>query len=94
MMHKHTWKLTRHNVDYIAYVFVGAGIFFAIPQVYEIYSTQNASGVSMITWVGWTFLGFFWGFYGWYRKIKPILISAFFKIGLNIMIVYGIILYG
>ena len=93
-MHAHTWKLTRHNLDYIAYVFIGAGIFFAIPQVLEIYSTQNASGVSIMTWAGWTVFGFFWAFYGYFRRIRPILISSIFKIIINSMIVYGVLLYG
>ena len=93
-MHAHTWHLTRHNVDYIAYVFITLGILLALPQVIQIYSTHDASGVSIITWAGWAVFGFFWAFYGYYRRIRPILISSIFKIIINSMVVYGVILYG
>jgi len=93
-MHKHTWKLTRHNLDLVAYVFIGVGIFFAVPQVIEIYDSKDASGVSLMTWAGWSGSAIFWIFYGWYRRIRPIFIGSFFKLALNLMIVYGVVLYG
>jgi len=84
----------KKTVSKLAYVMIIVGLILAVPQVYEIYATKDATGVSIITWAGWIVSGFFWIIYGIAIRQAPIVISAFLKIILNGMIVYGIILYG
>ena len=91
---RHSWRLTRHPLDFMAYIFIAGGAGLAIPQIIRIFETQNASGLAIESWIGWSLFGVFWLLYGHVRKLYPIMLGSFAKIFLNALVVYGIILYG
>jgi len=90
----HLAKKKSKTIDAFAYIFVIFGIIFLLPQVYKIYTEQQAGGLEIVTWVAFTIMGIFWLYYAIERDLKPLIISAVFKLFLNGVIVVGIVKYG
>lgn len=68
--------------------------FFTIPQLIQIFSTKNAQGLSIITWLLFVFstsVLFYWGVK---RKLKPIYIPQAVWLISELIMIYGIIMYG
>lgn len=91
---KHLAKKKSKTIDRFAYVFVILGILFVVPQAFKIYSEQQAGGLEIVTWIAFSFMGVFWLYYAIERDLKPLIISAVFKLIINIIIVVGIVKYG
>tara|TARA_B100000029_G_C16976208_1_gene741897 strand:+ start:236 stop:514 length:279 start_codon:yes stop_codon:yes gene_type:complete len=87
-------KVLNKRFDQIGYVFIGLGIIIALPQLLQIYDTQSAEDINIYTWFGLLGSAIFWLIYGIERKVKPIAIGSVSKIILNVIVIYGIILYG
>ena len=86
-------KIKRKEVDYIAYFAIVIGIFFTVPQLYEIIANQSAGSVSLLSWIAYTVMSFFWLIYGIERNLKPVIISSAIYIILDFIIVLSIVKY-
>ena len=84
----------KNFIDKLA-LFMGiVGPLMTIPQVWKIYYYQNASGVSAISWVSYLLNAIVWLAYGISHKEKPIIITNAFWIVLEIIVIFGTIIYG
>ncbi|OGG20342.1 hypothetical protein A3D03_02220 [Candidatus Gottesmanbacteria bacterium RIFCSPHIGHO2_02_FULL_40_13] len=79
-------------MDKSVYLLVVAGITANIPQLTKIWGEKNTAGVSLITWLGFLTGSLFWLSYGLIHKEKPIIISNFFFVLIQLFIVLGLIL--
>ena len=76
-------------------IYVVAILFplMAIPQVLKIWVERNATGVSLVTWSAFLVLQSFWFAYGIVHKEKPIIISSSLWVIIEVLIVFGAVLY-
>ena len=80
-------------LDKIIYVIGVLGPIMTIPQLTNIWIDHNAAGVSVISWSSYLVMAVFWFIYGIIHRIKPIIVTYFFWILIDILIVLGIILF-
>lgn len=93
--HQHLFHhIHSKGLDKLAYVFVIIGIAVGVPQIYQIFDDQSAGDISAESWLGYTAGSIFWIWYGIERKVKPIILSAFLHLVVNVIVLYGIYLYG
>lgn len=87
----HLGQQGKKELDYVGYAIIFLSLAFTAPQVMMIFENESAEDVSLITWVGYTILGFWWLFYGIERGVKPIILSSLLHIGVDVIVVYGIV---
>jgi MtN3 and saliva related transmembrane protein len=95
----HLNHLTRHklnskfnSINTIAY-FVGLiAPLMTLPQLYTIWIQKNIQGVSIQTWFGFCIFNAFWVLYGTIHKDKPIIFSNLAWIGMQCLIVLGVLI--
>ncbi len=92
--HQKVKPVKKRFIDRIIYFIVFIGPLMTITQVVEIWINKNASGVSIITWGAYLFTSMFWLNYGLFHKDRPIILSAGMWIFMEILIIFGILLYG
>ena len=80
-------------LDKIIYFIAIGGPLLTIPQAYEIFTKKTAAGVSLLTWVMYGIVDIFLIAYTFRHKIKPLLITYFAYLLIDIIIVTGIIIY-
>lgn len=80
-------------IDEIIYIIAFLGPIMIIPQVIKIWINHNAGGISLISWVSFTIFSFFWLVYGIIHNEKPIIITNFFALILNLIIVISIFIF-
>jgi uncharacterized protein with PQ loop repeat len=75
--------------------FVGlVGPIMTIPQITKIFLEKNAAGISIISWIAYFFTSFFWLAYGVIHKEKPIIVTYFVWLILDVFIIVGTLMYG
>ena len=83
----------KHRIETFA---LAAGVvqpLITLPQIVTIYSNQSAKDVSLLTWIGYLFFGITFLVYGIAFKLKPIWIGQIIWVGVQAVIVFGILLY-
>lgn len=75
------------------YVLAVAAPIALLPQVYQIFAYKDASGLSLTTWLLLGCSNCLWGVYGLVHKEKLVLTASCLMAILNMVVVYGIILY-
>lgn len=80
-------------LDRSIYVIGIAGPALTIPQLFKIWSAKSAAGVSLITWASYSILAFFWLIYGLLHREKPIILTYFSWLVVDLLVVLGVIIY-
>jgi len=80
-------------LDGLVFVVAFVGPLTTVPQVFHIFHTQNADGVSILTWFLYSLVQAVWLLYGVAHKNKPIIISNFFWIFWQMLVMIGAIIY-
>jgi uncharacterized protein with PQ loop repeat len=83
-----------HFVDSLIYIAGIIGPLVSIPQLMDIWIDKNAGGISVFTWIGYCVLTFIWLVYGYVHHEKPIIITQYIWLFINIAVTIGAILYG
>lgn len=81
-------------MDRVIYAMGIIGPIMTIPQLTKIWLEQSAAGVSVISWATYLLIAVTWTVYGILHKEKPIIFTYAIWILLDILIVFGVILYG
>ena len=86
-------KKERTNIDR-AMLMVGIlGPFATIPQIYAVYVGQDVAGLSIFSWSLYLISAFFVLAYGIVHNLRPLIISSFLWIVVDIVIVIGYFIY-
>ncbi len=85
---------TKRAVDKMVYIMGIFAVVMTIPQVLTIWVSMNAAGVSLVSWTSYLIAAVFWLLYGVMHRAKPIIFNYTIWIVLEIMIIYGVLLYG
>lgn len=64
-----------------------------LPQVIQILQTHDASGVSILTWVLFVVMGLFWLAYGYAHEEKPIIVTNYLWIIVEVLVIVLTIIY-
>lgn len=88
--HPHKYKRIMDELVYVMGIF---GPVMSLPQVIKIWSEQDASSISLLTWVAYLFGSICWLIYGIMHQEKPIIISNFLYVFVNVAIIIGVIIY-
>jgi len=80
--------------DKLIYVVGVVGPLMTLPQVFKIWIGQNATGVSAISWIAYLITAIFWMIYGVIHKEKPIIVTYFLWIILDVLVIAGAVIYG
>lgn len=80
-------------IDKAVFVVAFIGPLTTTPQAYRIWATHDVSGISVTTWVLYDLIQFFWLLYGLAHKNKPIIISNFFWVFWQSLVLIGAIVY-
>ena len=83
----------KRAVDKIIYAFSIIGPVMTLPQVLRIWLEKNAESVSLITWSVYFIASFFWLLYGFFHKENQIILLNSLLLGINGMVVLGVIIY-
>ncbi len=81
-------------IDSLIYIAGVIGPLVSIPQLIDIWIYKNAGGISIFTWTGYCVLTFIWLIYGYVHHEKPIIITQYIWLVINIAVTIGAILYG
>ena len=75
-------------------------LFFAIvepimtlPQIYEIWIRHQAAGVSALTWLFYAVASTVWLLYALQIKDKPLIISSSIWFAMELMVIFGVVIY-
>lgn len=79
-----------------AFIYFGGivGPLVTIPQLMKIWYEKTALGVSAVSWGGYLLGAIFWLGYGIIHKEKPIIFTYGVWVVLDLLILFGIFLYG
>lgn len=69
------------------------GPLVSIPQLIEIYVRHNVQGISVLSWTGYAVLSVLWLAYGIVHREKPIILTQFLWLLVNVAVIVGAILY-
>jgi uncharacterized protein with PQ loop repeat len=84
----------KRMVDKMVYIMGIFAVVMTIPQVLTIWVSRNAGGVSAVSWASYLIAAAFWLLYGVMHREKPIIFNYTVWIVLEILIIYGVLLYG
>ena len=84
------WK---RMLDYVMYVVALATPAALLPQLLHLYHTHDAVGVSWITFGLFFIINSLWVLYASVHRDTPLVISCLLCAVLDIVLVYGILLY-
>lgn len=94
-MAKNKIIFTKSNV--IESAMIGLAIFepaTAIPQIIQIFSSKNAESISLLSQILYLGTTLMWLLYGVKTKSRPLIVTSFLWMTSELLIIYGIILYG
>jgi uncharacterized protein with PQ loop repeat len=80
-------------MDRMMYAVGIIGPLVSIPQLIEIYARHNAQGISILSWTGYAFLSALWFVYGVVHREKPIILTQFLWLLVNLSVIVGAALY-
>lgn len=66
---------------------------FSLPQVIRLFTVKNAVSLSLVTWIFYLATTVIWLIWGFKRKLKPIYVPQIFWICVELVMIYGIIIY-
>lgn len=62
-----------------------------LPQVFEVFQ-GNVSGVSLISWIGFTAFSTLFLIYGIIHQLKPVIITNFLWIIVDVLVIVGVLI--
>src|SRR3989338_1017874 len=77
----------KNFMDKSIYIVGILGPLMTLPQVYKIWAEKSANSLSMATWITYWLMAVFWLIYGIIHKEKPIIITNFLFMVINLSIV-------
>ncbi len=80
-----------HILDKVIFPIALVSPIMTVPQVLQVWQNHQTAGLSVTTWIGFAFASTFWTLYGIAHKDKAITISSAIVVGLDILIVIGIL---
>lgn len=80
-------------IDKTVFLVAFIGPLTTAPQVFKIFQTHNAQDISIATWSLYMLVQAFWLLYGVAHRNKPIIISNFFWLFWQALVIIGAIIY-
>lgn len=80
-------------MDTLVYPLTLISPIMTIPQISDIWMHKNVGGISLITWSAYTVVSSLWFIYGIQHKEKPIIISSSLLFIVELLVVFGVLLY-
>ncbi|MEO8581417.1 MAG: hypothetical protein ABI425_02430 [Patescibacteria group bacterium] len=82
-------KSVSQAYGYFIYVVAFMAIVVNIPQLITVWVSKDSSGLSVTSWVGFSIISFAWFVYGVLNGEKPIILTNFCLVLVQVLIVLG-----
>ncbi|MBI1952279.1 hypothetical protein HYS42_00975 [Candidatus Saccharibacteria bacterium] len=93
LLHLHLSKKKRiTSLDRVALVGSFVSPVTGLPQAIDVFH-GNAAGVSLVSWSGFVVFSLLFLLYGLVHKVKPMIVSNFLWLGVELSVITGLLLH-